>query len=77
MGQGIGMARTSLAALDLKAGNLVRPFPQTVASSAAYYLVYPEEHIRRPRVQAFVSWLKNEVVATLREIDDDGAMAPE
>ncbi|MEQ8284807.1 transcriptional regulator GcvA [Thalassospira sp.] len=76
MGQGIGMARTSLAALDLKVGNLVRPFPQTVASNGAYYLVYPEEHLRRPRVQAFVNWLKNEVAATLREIDDDGTMAP-
>jgi LysR family glycine cleavage system transcriptional activator len=71
MGQGIAMARTSLAALDLKAGNLVRPFPQSVASSGAYYLVYPEEHMRRPRVRAFVDWLKNEVAATLREIDED------
>jgi len=47
-----------------------------VASNGAYYLVYPEEHLRRPRVQAFVNWLKQEVAATLREIDDDGAMAP-
>ena len=77
MGQGLGMARTSLAALDLKAGNLVRPFPQTVASNGAYYLVYPEEHLRRPRVQAFVNWLKGEVAQTLREIDEDGAMAPD
>lgn len=69
MGQGIGMARTSLAALDLAAGNLVRPFPQSVASNGAYYLVYPEEHLRRPRVQAFVDWLKSEVNTTLSEID--------
>jgi len=76
MGQGIAMARTSLAALDLAAGNLVRPFAQSVASSGAYYLVYPEEHLRRPRVKAFVSWLKNEVAETLREIDPDEADAP-
>ncbi|WP_245960851.1 LysR substrate-binding domain-containing protein [Thalassospira indica] len=76
MGQGIAMARTSLAALDLAAGNLVRPFAQSVASSGAYYLVYPEEHLRRPRVKAFVSWLKNEVAETLREIDSDEADAP-
>jgi LysR family glycine cleavage system transcriptional activator len=77
IGQGLGIARTSLAAFDLKAGNLVRPFAQSVASSGAYYLVYPEEHLKRPRVLAFVSWLKEEVAATLREIDDDGAVASE
>jgi LysR family transcriptional regulator, glycine cleavage system transcriptional activator len=72
IGQGLGMARTSLAALDLKAGNLVRPFAQSVASNGAYYLVYPEDHLKRPRVLAFVSWLKNEVAATLKDIDEDG-----
>ena len=72
IGQGLGMARTSLAALDLKAGNLVRPFVQSVASNGAYYLVYPEDHLKRPRVLAFVSWLKNEVAATLKDIDEDG-----
>ncbi|NIZ03366.1 transcriptional regulator GcvA [Thalassospira lucentensis] len=73
IGQGLAMARTSLAALDLKAGNLVRPFPQSVASNGAYYLVYPEDHLKRPRVLAFVNWLKNEVAATLQEIDEDGS----
>jgi len=75
IGQGVGMARTSLAALDIKAGNLVRPFTQSVASNGAYYLVYPEDHLKRPRVRAFVGWLKNEVAATLKEIDEEGASA--
>ncbi|MFH1804087.1 MAG: transcriptional regulator GcvA [Pseudomonadota bacterium] len=71
MGQGIGMARTSLAAQDLKAGLLVRPFPQKVASSYAYYIACPEENLNRPRVQAFVRWLKEEVTATLKDIEEN------
>ncbi|OCK09514.1 LysR family glycine cleavage system transcriptional activator [Thalassospira sp. 11-3] len=71
MGHGVGMARTSLAAQDLKAGLLVRPFPQTVASSYAYYLTCPEENLNRPRVQSFIRWLKDEVAATLKDIEEN------
>jgi len=49
---------------------LVRPFPQTVASSYAYYLTCPEENLNRPRVQAFIRWLKDEVAATLTDIEE-------
>lgn len=71
MGQGIGVARTSLAAQDLKAGLLVRPFPQKVVSNYAYYLACPEENLNRPRVQTFIRWLKKEVAATLQDIEDN------
>lgn len=71
MGQGIGVARTSLAAQDLKAGLLVRPFPQKVVSSYAYYVTCPEENLNRPRVMAFIRWLKKEVEATLKDIEEN------
>ncbi|WP_085588912.1 transcriptional regulator GcvA [Thalassospira sp. MCCC 1A01428] len=71
MGQGVGVARTSLAAQDLKAGLLVRPFPQKVVSSYAYYVTCPEENLNRPRVMAFIRWLKKEVEATLKDIEEN------
>jgi LysR family glycine cleavage system transcriptional activator len=71
MGQGIGVARTSLAAQDLKAGLLVRPFSQKVVSSYAYYVTCPEENLNRPRVTAFIRWLKKEVAATLKDIEEN------
>lgn len=60
-GQGLALGDTILAADDVAAGRLVRPYPQT-AIYDAYHLVAPAPHFRRPPVKAFAEW----VTATMR-----------
>ncbi|MGE0718865.1 MAG: transcriptional regulator GcvA [Alphaproteobacteria bacterium] len=62
-GQGVALARSALAAEDLKAGRLVRPFTIDMASDLAYYVVAPPGHADRPKVRAFRDWLKREAAA--------------
>ncbi|OAM31258.1 LysR family transcriptional regulator [Eikenella longinqua] len=60
-GAGIALARSILAADDLKAGRLVRLFPEiSVPSPLAYYLVYRAESCNLPQVRAFREWLRGE-----------------
>src|SRR4051794_690129 len=51
-GQGVALARTALAARDLAAGHLVRPFDIALPSDAAYYIVAPPRFFDRPKVAA-------------------------
>lgn len=55
-GQGLALGDTILAADDVAAGRLVRPYPQT-AIYDAYHLVAPAPHFRRPAVKAFAQWV--------------------
>ncbi|HEX6272918.1 MAG TPA: transcriptional regulator GcvA [Polyangiaceae bacterium] len=61
-GQGVGLARYSLAADELDAGRLVLPFPKAarLPTGLAYYLTAPRESLRRPVVAAFRAWLLEE-----------------
>ncbi len=63
-GQGAVLARGSLAAAKLRAGVLVAPFKQRIASPQTCYLVYPPQHARKPSVQLFRDWLLEELSAT-------------
>jgi LysR family glycine cleavage system transcriptional activator len=56
-GQGVALARSVLAAGDLAAGRLVRPFEISVPHDLAYYLVSPEATAEQPRIRAFRAWL--------------------
>jgi LysR family glycine cleavage system transcriptional activator len=60
-GQGAVLARGSLATPKLRAGVLVAPFRQRIASPQTCYLVYPAENGRKPSVQRFREWLLEEV----------------
>lgn len=64
-GQGVAMARWSLAVDDLALGRLVRPFPKVSPklTGLAYYLAAPHENFRRPAVLAFRDWLRSEARA--------------
>src|SRR6185437_1118941 len=62
-GQGVAIARSALAAADLAAGRLVRPFGQSLPGDYAYWLVCPEATAERPKVAAFRDW----VLAEARE----------
>ncbi|MFV3073847.1 LysR substrate-binding domain-containing protein [Niveispirillum fermenti] len=61
-GQGVALGDAILAADDVAAGRLVRPYPQTAVHDA-YHLVAPAPHFRRPAVRAFIDW----VVAAMRD----------
>jgi LysR family glycine cleavage system transcriptional activator len=58
-GQGIGLARWSLAADELELGRLVLLFPKlpALATGRAYYLVSSRVSLRRPPVSAFRDWV--------------------
>jgi LysR family glycine cleavage system transcriptional activator len=62
-GQGAVLARGSLAAAKLRAGVLVAPFKQRIASPQTCWLVYPPHHGRKPSVQLFRDWLIGELDA--------------
>src|SRR5260370_19413350 len=56
-GQGIAIAKGALAADDLAAGPLVRPFDQSLPANYSYWLVCPEASAERPKIAAFRDWL--------------------
>jgi LysR family glycine cleavage system transcriptional activator len=56
-GQGVALARTTLAAWDLIHGRLVRPFPIAVPLSKSYWIVCPKTTAKLPKLIAFRDWL--------------------
>jgi len=56
-GQGIALARTALAAWDLRNGRLVRPFEPGLSVPYAYWIVCPRANADLPKVAAFRGWL--------------------
>jgi LysR family transcriptional regulator, glycine cleavage system transcriptional activator len=62
-GQGVALARTTLAAWDLIGGRLVKPFATALPLTKTYWIVCPKATSSVPKVVAFRDWL-------LREADD-------
>src|SRR5215469_415690 len=56
-GQGVALARTTLAAWDLIHNRLVRPFPITLPLSKSYWIVCPKTTAKLPKLVAFRAWL--------------------
>ncbi len=59
-GQGVALARGILAADDLAAGRLVKPFALTLPSEYAYYLIYPKKPEQSRMLLAFRDWIMSE-----------------
>ena len=59
-GQGVALANDALAMSDLAEGRLVRLFDLEVPDEEAYWLAYPERSARKPKVQAFRAWIREE-----------------
>lgn len=60
-GQGVALARSVMAHDDLKAGRLLRLYPEMKCSSTlAYYIVYRKECQTLPKLIAFRDWLIDE-----------------
>jgi LysR family glycine cleavage system transcriptional activator len=67
-GQGITLARTTLAAWDLINGRLVRPFVESVPVSRTYWIVCPKAGSTLPKIVTFRDWLLSEAAADLRKL---------
>lgn len=65
-GQGVALGDSTLAADDIAAGRLVKPFELSLKSPPqfAYYLVCPMETADQPMVSAFRDWILSEAEAT-------------
>ncbi len=59
-GQGVALARSALAEVDLAAGRLARPFAVSVPARYRYYFVCPKAALRRPEVRALREFLMGE-----------------
>lgn len=59
-GRGVALAKSTIAAADIKAGRLVRPFDEAQPVDFAYYIVCPEDMMKKEKVRSFVEWLRAE-----------------
>lgn len=69
-GQGVALARTALAAWDLRSGRLVRPFGPELPVPYAYWIVGPKATADLPKVVAFRTWLLAEAAEDSRLLRD-------
>src|SRR5262249_28886035 len=60
-GQGIALARTALASLDLIAGRLVRPLSEATPAEFSYWIVCRKSVADEPKISQFRSWLIEQV----------------
>ena len=68
-GQGVALARTSLAAWDLINKRLVRPFAVSLPLSKTYWIVCPTATSALPKIATFRDWLMAEAADDKRRID--------
>lgn len=62
-GQGVALARGALAAGDIAAGRLVKPFDIAIPTKYAYYVLSPMATSHHPKIAAFREWLLEEAAA--------------
>jgi LysR family glycine cleavage system transcriptional activator len=67
-GQGVALARTTLAAWDLINGRLVRPFAISLRVSNAYWIVCPKATTTLPKIVTVRDWLLAEAADDLRRL---------
>jgi LysR family glycine cleavage system transcriptional activator len=71
-GQGIGLARSALAAWDLINRRLVAPFQVSLPLSTAYWIVAPQATAELPKIVTFRDWLLAEAAEDRKQV---GALA--
>ena len=74
-GQGVALARTTLAAWDLISGRLVRPFAETLRLSKTYWVICPKAASKLPKIATFRDWLLDEAALDTRQLQKMGAKA--
>jgi len=60
LGRGVALGKSLLAAADLAAGRLVKPFGSAVSVDFAYFIVCPEAKLSLRKVSLFCDWLRAE-----------------
>ena len=68
-GQGVALARTSLAARNLIDGRLVRPVDVSLEMSNTYWIVCPKATSDAPKIAAFRDWLLAEAADDARRLE--------
>jgi len=71
-GQGITLARTTLAATDLINGRLVRPFAEELRLAKTYWIICPKATSMLPKIVTFRDWLLAEATNDLRQLKKVG-----
>jgi LysR family transcriptional regulator, glycine cleavage system transcriptional activator len=71
-GQGIALARTTLAAFDLINRRLVCPFAETLRLSKSYWIVCPKATAALPKIVTFRDWLLAEAANDMRQLRKSG-----
>ncbi len=68
-GLGAALAMKAYVAADIAVGSLVSPFPITVPKGDAWYLIHRPGKAGNASLQAFGSWLKDEIAAAAAPSD--------
>lgn len=68
-GQGVALGSPILFQTDIAAGRLVRPFEAVMPLGGGYWLVYPKDRRRSPKIVAFREWL----LACVADLPDQAA----
>ena len=67
-GQGVALARTTLAAWDLLNGRLTKPFDLGLRLSKTYWIVCPKATSMKPKIKTFSEWLLAEAADDARRL---------
>ena len=67
-GQGVALGRSALAALDLIAGRLIRPFRLSLPLQYGYWIVCPKTSAKLPKIVLFRDWLLAEAAEDARRV---------
>src|SRR5436305_8512980 len=67
-GQGVALARTTLAAWDIINGRLVRPFDVGLRLVRTYWIVCPKATVAKARIGTFRDWLLAEAADDARRL---------
>jgi len=62
-GVGVLFGRVAIAAPDLAAGRLIRPFSLTIPSAFSFYFVTGKRRLEEKPIAAFLEWLQHEANA--------------
>lgn len=68
-GQGVALARTTLAACDLITGRLIKPIDVSLRMSNTYWIVCPKVTSSVPKVKSFRDWLLAEAADDARRLE--------
>ena len=68
-GQGVALARTTLAATDLLNDRLARPFSVAIPLSNTFWIVCPKATRNLPKLVAFREWLLAEAAADVQLLE--------